>query len=64
MTEKNDLDYLRQLGNGERIESLCRQNDWTREAFNQWWQSQLHSCLPVHHDSLALNVSAPVEIER
>ena len=64
MTEKNDLDYLRQLGNGERIESLCRQNDWTRETFNQWWQSQLHSRLPVDHDSLALDVSEPVEIER
>ncbi|MEO2022275.1 MAG: penicillin acylase family protein [Pirellulaceae bacterium] len=64
MTEQADLDYLRQLGGGERIESLCRQNDWTRETFNQWWQSQLHARLPVNHDSLALNVSDPVEIER
>jgi len=64
VTEKNAIDYLRQLGNGESIDSLCRQNEWTREAFNQWWQSQLHSRLPVDHDSLPLDISAPVEIER
>ena len=64
MSEKSDLDYLRQLGNGESIDSLCHQNEWTVEAFNQWWQSQLQSRLPTYLDSLALDVSEPVDIQR
>jgi len=64
MSEKSDLDYLRQLGNGESIDSLCHQNEWTGEAFNQWWQSQLQSRLPTYLDSLALDVSEPVDIQR
>lgn len=64
MTNRSDADYLKQLGNGERIEAICQQNNWQREAFDSWWQQQLETRLPSYDGSLQTDLLADVHIDR
>jgi penicillin amidase len=64
MTLTPDSQCLKQLGKGERIETVCQQNNWNRETFDAWWQHQLQSRLPCYDGSLPTNLSTKVEIDR
>ena len=64
MTNRVHADYLKQLGNGESIEAICKQSNWQREDFDSWWQQQLESRLPCYDGSLQTKLSADVHIDR
>ena len=64
MTATNDSDLIKQLGKGERIETICQQNNWQREAFDSWWQQQLQARLPRYDGSLQTSLAANVDVDR
>ncbi|MCA9116169.1 MAG: penicillin acylase family protein, partial [Planctomycetaceae bacterium] len=43
----SDQTRLRQLGQGMPIEDICRNDGWSREEFDSWWQQQLKDRLLV-----------------
>lgn len=57
-------EWLRQLGNGASIDSICRAAGITRSAFDDWWQAETRRRLPPTAGTVRLDVRQPVHIDR
>lgn len=44
MSDSKEL--LTRLGSGERIDTLCSRNGWTREQFMAWWREECRKRVP------------------
>lgn len=56
--------WLRQLGRGESIESICQEASMSREQFESWWKAETSARVPKMGGRASAPVDATVEIER
>ena len=57
-------DWLRRLGAGESIQSLCKASGMSRQQFDAWWRDEIRSRVPEMEARHELAVTRPVQIER
>jgi penicillin G amidase len=57
-------DWLRRLGAGESVLSICKRAGITRARFDEWWNAELVSRVPDPSGVRAVAVGGPVKIER
>ena len=58
------LIILKQLGRGETIESICSEQQISREVFDNWWSEELARRLPDMQTDLPGGVTGEVSIHR
>ena len=60
----NERDWLRRLGAGESIESICQSAGWSRNDFDQWWQKECASRTSRSEGQIKCAVHGKVVIQR